>query len=192
MKKKMVKRILACALAATMVVAMAGCGSSKDTKETSAKSGEESKKPASVSDIEINEAGVDATGHEGEEAPEGVQEGTTYNHWTNYDIPIYTPWMDNRAAVLSYQIYDNLLVKWRGDVNDIRCNIAESYEVSDDGLVWDFKLRDDVTFSDGSGLTAQDFIATWDVMETYQPRPFASVESYEAVSDYELKIVVIK
>lgn len=190
MKKKMVKRILACALAATMVVAMAGCGSSKDTQETSAKSGEESKKPASVSDIEINEAGVDATGHEGEEAPEGVQEGTTYNHWTNYDIPIYTPWMDNRAAVLSYQIYDNLLIKWRGDVNDIRCNIAESYEVSDDGLVWDFKLRDDVTFSDGSGLTAQDFIATWDVMETYQPRPFASVESYEAVSDYELKITL--
>lgn len=191
MKRKMVKRILASALAATMVISLAGCGGgSKESKGSSSKEEETSAKPKTVSEIQINEAGVDATGYEGAEAPEGIQPGSTFNFWTNYDIPIYTPWMDNRAAALAYQIYDNLLVKWKGDVNDIRCNIAESYEVSEDGLVWDFKLRKDVTFSDGTGLTAKDFVATWDVMKTYQPRPFATVASYEAVNDYELKITL--
>lgn len=190
MGKKLAKRILTSIMAASMVVAMVGCGSSgKSSKETSSED-EKTAKVTSVSDIEINQAGVDATGYEGETAPEGIQEGTTFNFWTNYDIPIYTPWMDNRAAALAYQIYDNLLVKYKGDTNDIRCNIAESYEVSDDGLVWDFKLRDDVTFSDGTKLTSKDFIATWDVMKTYQPRPFSSVASYEAVGDYELKITL--
>ena len=188
MKRKWVKRILSVTVALSMMLSLAACGSSSDSG--SASGGDAGEAVASVSDIAINEAGTDATGKTDSEEPEGIQEGSTFNFWSNYDIPIYTPWMDNRAAALAYQIYDNLLVKYKGDSNDIRCNIAESYKVSDDGLVWDFKLRDDVTFSDGTGLTAQDFIATWDVMQTYQPRPFASVASYEAVSDYELKITL--
>src|SRR4051794_17671330 len=32
--------------------------------------------------------------------------------------------------------------------------LASSWKVSDDGLTWDFTLRDDVKFSDGAPLTA--------------------------------------
>src|SRR5690606_24282210 len=35
---------------------------------------------------------------------------------------------------------------------------AESYEISDDGLVYTFKLRDNAVWSDGEPVTAQDFV----------------------------------
>lgn len=198
MRKNLCKRVFTGVLATSLVLTVVGCSNGESAGDTSTQGlssktesqTEEAKKPTSVSEIEITKAGVDATGHEGAVAPEGVQPGTTFNYWTNYDVPIYTPWMDNRAGALAYQIYDNLLVKSKGNTNDIACNIAESYDVSEDGLIWTFKLRKDVTFSDGTGLTSADFIATWDIMQTYQPRPFSSVKSYEAVNDYELKITL--
>jgi ABC-type oligopeptide transport system substrate-binding subunit len=36
--------------------------------------------------------------------------------------------------------------------------VAESWEVADDGLAWTFTLRDDARWSDGSPLTASDFV----------------------------------
>lgn len=41
-------------------------------------------------------------------------------------------------------------------VNDL----ATSYEISDDGLTWTFKIRDDVKFTDGEPLTAEDVAFT--------------------------------
>ncbi len=38
---------------------------------------------------------------------------------------------------------------------------AETWEKSDDGLVWTFHLRDGLKWSDGSDLTADDFVYTW-------------------------------
>jgi peptide/nickel transport system substrate-binding protein/oligopeptide transport system substrate-binding protein len=38
---------------------------------------------------------------------------------------------------------------------------AESWEVSEDGLTWSFKLRPDQVWSDGTPLTAHDYVATF-------------------------------
>lgn len=190
MKSKLVKRVLATALVASMTASMFGCGGTQEGTDNRGESKPAEKQVTSLADIEINKVGTDATGHESESAPEGIQEGTTFDYWTNYDIPLYAPWMDNRAAVLSYQIYSNLLVKYKGDANDIRCDLAESYEVSEDGLEWTFKIRDDAKFADGCSVLAEDFVATWDVMQQYQPRPFSSVASYEAVDDLTLKVTL--
>lgn len=40
-------------------------------------------------------------------------------------------------------------------------NFAESYEVSEDGLTYTFFLRDGLKWSDGSDLTADDFVYSW-------------------------------
>lgn len=39
--------------------------------------------------------------------------------------------------------------------------VAESWDTSDDGLTWTFRLRDDVVFSDGEPLTADDVVHTF-------------------------------
>ena len=39
--------------------------------------------------------------------------------------------------------------------------IAESYEVSEDGCTYTFKLRDDANWSNGTPVTAQDFVFAW-------------------------------
>lgn len=38
---------------------------------------------------------------------------------------------------------------------------AESWKVSEDGLIWTFYLRKDLKWSDGSALTAKDFVYSW-------------------------------
>ena len=38
---------------------------------------------------------------------------------------------------------------------------AESWETSEDGLTWTFHLRDGLKWSDGSDLTAEDFVYSW-------------------------------
>lgn len=40
--------------------------------------------------------------------------------------------------------------------------VAESWDTSDDGLTWTFDLRDDVVFSDGEPLTADDVVHTFE------------------------------
>ncbi|MEK5382770.1 peptide ABC transporter substrate-binding protein [Niallia sp. FSL W8-0635] len=39
--------------------------------------------------------------------------------------------------------------------------IAESHEVSEDGLTWTFKLREDAKWSNGDPVTANDFVYAW-------------------------------
>jgi peptide/nickel transport system substrate-binding protein len=74
--------------------------------------------------------------------------------------------------------------------------IAESWTISEDGLVYTFKLRQDVKFSNGDPLTAQDFIYT--IQRALDPEiasPASSAlwvpaVSYEAVDDYTLKLTL--
>ncbi len=47
------------------------------------------------------------------------------------------------------------------DSTSIEKDLATEYSVSDDGLVWTFKIRDDVKFHDGSKLTAADVAFTF-------------------------------
>ena len=44
---------------------------------------------------------------------------------------------------------------------DVDYGQAESYDVSDDGLVYTFHLRDDINWSDGEPVTANDFVYSW-------------------------------
>ena len=62
---------------------------------------------------------------------------------------------------------------------------AESYDISDDGLVWTFHLRDGLKWSDGSDLTAADFEYSWkrvcdpEVAAPYAETVLSMVEGYE-------------
>ena len=49
----------------------------------------------------------------------------------------------------------------RGEDGNLQPDLAESVEVSDDGLTYTATLRDNLKWSDGSDLTAEDFVYTW-------------------------------
>lgn len=74
------------------------------------------------------------------------------------------PGSTREAFALSLSTYDRLVSfgrkqlngKWVFDLDSIRGEIAESYEVSPDGLKITFKLRKDAKFHDGSPVTAED------------------------------------
>ncbi len=45
--------------------------------------------------------------------------------------------------------------------NEAQPALAESYDVSDDKLTYTFHLRDGLQWSDGTPLTASDFVFSW-------------------------------
>ncbi len=64
--------------------------------------------------------------------------------------------------------------------------LAESWEVSDDGLTYTFPLRQGVLFHNGDEMVADDVIASMDrLLEvTNRPAAFAIIEDYTAEDDY--------
>jgi peptide/nickel transport system substrate-binding protein len=71
--------------------------------------------------------------------------------------------------------------------------MAESWDVSEDGSVYTFHLRDDLTWSDGSPVVAQDWQIIWDVLQSgdvESPLGFLTenVANIEAIDDHTLQI----
>ncbi len=71
--------------------------------------------------------------------------------------------------------------------------LAESWEISDDGTVYTFKLREDVTFHDGTPLNAEAVKATYDRMldpetRSLQVGNLGPYESSEVIDDYTVAI----
>lgn len=70
------------------------------------------------------------------------------------------------SAYSSFQVLENVLdtLVTLDEEQNVVPSLAESWEVSDDGLVWTFHLRDGVMFSNGRALTADDVVYTYDRM----------------------------
>jgi peptide/nickel transport system substrate-binding protein len=84
----------------------------------------------------------------------------------------------------------------KGGRNDQDNGLALDWSISDDGLVYSFTLRDDVTWNDGTPVTAFDYKFTFDALasgETSSPRTdvLQSVDSVEAV-DATTLVVTLK
>jgi peptide/nickel transport system substrate-binding protein len=71
-------------------------------------------------------------------------------------------------------------------------DLADSWETSEDGLEWTFTLKSDVTFHDGTALTAQDvvdsveYVLNPDTASQYAAK-ISAVSSVEAVDDTTVK-----
>ncbi len=68
------------------------------------------------------------------------------------------------------------LVRPKGDLTDVEGAAAQSWSISPDGLTWTFKLRSDGKFSDGTPVTASDFVFAF--KRILNPAVAASYESY--------------
>ena len=80
------------------------------------------------------------------------------------------------------------------DSNEVIPELAESWEVSDDGLTWTFKLREDVKFSDGSSFNAE--AAQYSLSLMADPEfnhvfysQFAVIQDVQVVDDYTIQFM---
>ncbi|MGX9854541.1 ABC transporter substrate-binding protein [Limimaricola variabilis] len=86
-------------------------------------------------------------------------------------------------------IFDGLMDYVPG-TTELRPGLAESYEISEDGLTYTFKLRDGVTFHNGREMTAEDVKYSLDRVtdpKTQSPGAgfFGAIEGYDAAASGE-------
>ena len=71
---------------------------------------------------------------------------------------------ERNAGNVSNQIFDPLV--WINDDLEFEPALAESWTVSDDGLAYTFKLREDVVFHNGEPFNADSVVFSWEVQKT--------------------------
>lgn len=83
------------------------------------------------------------------------------------------------------QIYDTLMYLNPDGTEEPEPRIAESYEISEDGLDYTFHLRNDVTFQDGTPVTAEDVVFSLELYKAseYQGSQISMMSSVEAVDE---------
>ncbi len=65
-----------------------------------------------------------------------------------YDVPMQSMMLNAYDNLYRYEDNPPKIVPW----------LAESHTVSEDGLIWEFKLRPGLKFHDGSPVTAEDVV----------------------------------
>lgn len=96
---------------------------------------------------------------------------------------------DKISDIAASQLYDPLV--FQNTAGEIVPALAESWESSEDGTVWTFKLRQGVTFHNGDPFTADDVVATWEYgsAETSSwPEKYTIATSVEKVDDFTVKV----
>ena len=131
------KNIAAVAMAGCMAASLAACGGSASTAAST-----------ETSTAASTEA---ATGEEST----GTASGFTVQLGSNPETldPALNSAIDGANTLIT--VFEPLLLI--DENNEVIPGQAESYTVSDDGLVWTFTMRDGLKWSDGSDLTAKDF-----------------------------------
>ena len=151
----MKKRFIVAALAIAGAMALSGCGGSKSG---GAKSGDTTQTAAGKKILTIQ---------------------------LGPDVESIDPALNSAVDGANYILFafDNLL-KMDKD-GKVVPGLAEKYEVSDDQLTWTFHLRDGLKWSDGSALTADDFVYSWQrlvdpsVAAPYAQTVLGMVEGYD-------------
>lgn len=138
----MKRRVLALLLAVTMVMGLTACGGSA--------SGETTEGTA-----ETTEATGEST------AAETTEGGKILSVQVGPDPETIDPALNSAVDggnMLLHSFECLLTVDQEGKLAPGQ---AESWETSEDGLTWTFHLRDGLKWSDGSDLTANDFVYSW-------------------------------
>ena len=101
------------------------------------------------------------------------------------------------AGAIDQVLYANVfegLTRFASD-GSVTPGLAASWDISEDGLTYTFKLQDGVTFHDGTTLEASDVVFSLDRARAEdsvnaQKALFEGIESVEAVDDLTVKITL--
>jgi len=79
----------------------------------------------------------------------------------------YFNWMDSQSPIVTLVVnatYDSLM-RWETTFGEMQPCLATSYEVSEDGTVITYHLRDDVYFHNGDKFVSADVSATYELLK---------------------------
>jgi len=144
----MKKKVIALLMAVTMAFGLAACGSSPDASD----GGDKNSTDQGSEDKGSDDAGKDSSADSGEKIL-SVQIGPN----PETIDPALNSTVDG-GNMLLHAFECLLTIDQEGQVAEGQ---AEKWESSDDGLTWTFQLRDGLKWSDGSDLTANDFVYSW-------------------------------
>jgi len=155
--------------------------------------------PAATTAPEATQAPEPTTAPEATQAPEPTeaptaeaQEPVTIRVGTTYIWDTANPTYGWYGYNLRYLIYDTLVEE--AGIGNFVPGLAESWEVSDDGLVWTFKIREGVTFHDGTPCTAEDVAWSLNWTLEYEPETFsfylANFAEVVALDDTTLQVTL--
>ena len=160
------KKIIALLMALVMVLSLVACGA-KETPEAEEPKTEE--KPTEAAPVELKDSVIIAIGSE----PETLDPTKGWGH--------------GNAPIIQ-----STLVKYKADLT-FENDLATSYELSDDGLVWTFTIRDDAYFTDGEKVTASDVAFTLETAKAAQGSvDLTYMESAVAQDDTTLVVTLSK
>ncbi len=138
------RKILALLLAAVLLLALAGCGGSSQAEPSSGSSSPAASNAAANNGAEAA-AAVEASDTQSDRI---MQLGTSQGSASLDPINGYDYWY-----MLRYGVCETLM-KFNMDMTPAPWLAAEMPTVSEDGLTWTVRIRDDVVFSSGEKLTA--------------------------------------
>lgn len=181
----MKKRALALVLTAAMVLGLTACGGSATETTTSDAATEETTTEDSTAEATDDQTAdeADAVASAGEKIL-SVQVGP--------DPETIDPALNSAVDggnMLLHSFECLLAVDQNGQLAPGQ---AESWETSEDGLTWTFHLRDGLKWSDGSDLTANDFVYSWKrvcdpmVAAPYAETVLSMVEGYDKAIEGDL------
>ena len=142
---------------------LAGCGG----EEPTAPAGEGALAPTSAPEEPAPEPTSAPEEPAPEEPAEPMAEPVTMNVGTTYIWDTANPTFGWYGYTLRYMLYDTLVEE--AGISNFVPGLAESWEVSDDGMVWTFKIREGVSFHDGTPLTAEE--VAWSLNWTLENEP---------------------
>ena len=196
MKKRLISVLLCTALAATMV---AGCTKKNEVLEQSAAAEGSQSAQTEASAPEQTQAAAEALEEFGE-IPADVDTEQIITYAQGADPRGLDPALidDGESSKPICQMYEGLL-KYGDNNTEVEPCLAESWEVSEDGLTYTFKLRQGVKFHDGTDFNAeavkynvdrQTVNKTEDML--YADFVFGDVAECNVIDDYTVEIVLNK
>ena len=100
---------------------------------------------------------------------------------------------ERNAHNAARQMFDSLL--WINDQGELEGELAETWEVSDDGLEYTFHLREGVTFHNGEPFNADAVVFSWNRYKSpdleWNER-WNMADNVEKVDDYTVKVTTVE
>ncbi len=141
-----------------------------------------------------------------EEAASGPQYGGTLRLLLSETSPTYYSW---EVSIAFDAVDANTMTKLVPSTGEIVGDLAESWDISDDGLTYTFRIHQNVRWHDGEALTAEDIAWSYNTVtdpeaqsiwgqklsdivgfEAYQAGEIDTLEGVQVVDDHTLQITL--